>query len=95
MQNESKQQADYTNALSLQVINLINELNQSQFKTGNNDNNSASKDLMQAYQDLKVELQRTNDQLRLRHEQVQFSSGVIKRQQAQLDVRGWSCFVKW
>lgn len=85
MQNESKQQADYTNALSLQVINLINELNQSQFKTGNNDNNSASKDLMQAYQDLKVELQRTNDQLRLRHEQVQFSSGVIKRQQAQLD----------
>ncbi|KAJ2964985.1 hypothetical protein NQZ79_g183 [Umbelopsis isabellina] len=85
MQNESKQQADYTNALSLQVINLISELNQSHLKTGKNDDSSTSKDLMQAYQDLKVELQRTNDQLRLRHEQVQFSSGVIKRQQSQID----------
>jgi hypothetical protein len=42
---------------------------------------------MLAYKELKVELQRTHDQLRLRHEQVQFSNGVIKRQQTQIDVR--------
>lgn len=81
METENKQQEDYTNALSSQVIDLINELSQS------HSNDPKSKTLIQKYQDVKVELQKANDNLRLRHEQVLFNNAVIKRQQSQLEVR--------
>jgi hypothetical protein len=81
METENKQQEDYTNALSSQVINLINELSQ------NHSNDPKSKTLIQKYQYVKVELQKANDNLRLRHEQVLFNNAVIKRQQSQLEVR--------
>lgn len=80
MQTEHKQQEDYTNALSSQVMNLIDELNQSL------NNDPSNKPLIQKYQEAKIELQKANDSLRLRHEQVQFNNTVIKRQQAQLEV---------
>ncbi|CAO3682327.1 unnamed protein product [Umbelopsis ramanniana] len=79
MQTEHKQQEDYTNALSSQVMNLIDELNQSL------NNDPSNKPLIQKYQEAKIELQKANDSLRLRHEQVQFNNTVIKRQQAQLE----------
>ncbi|CAO3663967.1 unnamed protein product [Umbelopsis vinacea] len=79
METENKQQEDYTNALSSQVIDLINELSQS------HSNDPKSKTLIQKYQDVKVELQKANDNLRLRHEQVLFNNAVIKRQQSQLE----------
>jgi DNA repair ATPase RecN len=80
MQTEHKQQEDYTNALSSQVMNLIDELNQSL------NNDPSNKPLIQKYQEAKIELQKANDSLRLRHEQVQFNNTIIKRQQAQLEV---------
>jgi DNA repair ATPase RecN len=80
MQTEHKQQEDYTNALSSQVMNLIDELNQSL------NNDPSNKPLIQKYQEAKIDLQKANDSLRLRHEQVQFNNTVIKRQQAQLEV---------
>ncbi|KAH8551361.1 hypothetical protein BGW37DRAFT_38345 [Umbelopsis sp. PMI_123] len=79
MQTEHKQQEDYTNALSSQVVSLIDELNH-----GLN-NDSSNKTFIQKYQEAKIELQKANDNLRLRHEQVQFNNSVIKRQQAQLE----------
>lgn len=80
MQTEHKQQEDYTNALSSQVMNLIDDLNQCL------NNDPSNKPLIQKYQEAKIELQKANDSLRLRHEQVQFNNTVIKRQQAQLEV---------